>query len=163
LSTGLQHKEMLYSSCHQSRRMQLKHAVAGPPVSPIVLKTPHMPLTCYRQPPTQRNNPRIPAAADLLGQDNLLVVKDPARHAQLRALLAPAFAADAIKAYLPAIEALVARHLGDWQAAGSEGVKAHPRLKMLTFDFIMEVRVHIQASLYVCLYVLLGALPTDYS
>lgn len=90
----------------------------------------------------------------MLGQDNLLVVKDAARHAQLRALLAPAFAADAIKAYLPAIEALVARHLGDWQAAGPEGVKAYSRLKMLTFDFIMQVRVHA----CVCMYCLLSYL-----
>lgn len=83
-----------------------------------------------------------PSAATLLGRDNLLVVKDPERHARLRALLQPAFNADAIKAYLPAIEALVARHLGDWQAAGPEGIKAYPSLKMLTFDFILQVRWH---------------------
>jgi cytochrome P450 len=77
--------------------------------------------------------------ATLLGKENLLVVKDPERHARLRALLQPAFSADAIKAYLPDIEALVARHLADWQAAGSEGIKAYPCLKMLTFDFILQV------------------------
>ena len=66
-------------------------------------------------------------------------MKDPLRHATLRALLQPAFSAEAIKTYLPAIQALVARHLGDWQAAGPEGVKAYPCLKMLTFDFIMQV------------------------
>lgn len=81
----------------------------------------------------------MPPTATLLGKDNLLVVKDPVRHAKLRALLQPAFSADAIKTYLPAIEALVARHLGDWQAAGPEGIKAYPRLKMLTFDFILQV------------------------
>jgi cytochrome P450 len=81
------------------------------------------------------------AFSTLLGKDNLLVVKDSLRHATLRALLQPAFSAEAIRTYLPAIQALVARHLGDWQAAGSEGVKAYPCLKMLTFDFILQVRI----------------------
>jgi hypothetical protein len=31
------------------------------------------------------------------------------------------------------------RHLQDWQAAGPEGVKAYQSLKMLTFDFILQV------------------------
>jgi cytochrome P450 len=48
-------------------------------------------------------------AATLLGKDNLLVVKDSARHLKLRTLLQPAFSADAIRTFLPAIEALVAR------------------------------------------------------
>lgn len=78
-------------------------------------------------------------AAQLLGFDNLLVVKDSQRHAKLRALLQPAFSGDAIKTYLPAIDVLVARHLADWHAAGQDGVKAYPRLKMLTFDFILQV------------------------
>jgi len=77
--------------------------------------------------------------ATLLGRDNLLVVKDPVRHAKLRALLQPAFSAEAIKSYLPAIQALVARHLDDWCTAGPDGIKAYPCLKMLTFDFILQV------------------------
>jgi hypothetical protein len=40
----------------------------------------------------------------LLGEDSLLVVKDPQRHAYLRALLQPAFGPDAIASYLPDIE-----------------------------------------------------------
>lgn len=44
------------------------------------------------------------AAGTLLGEDSLLVVKDPARHAYLRALLQPAFGPDAIASYLPDIE-----------------------------------------------------------
>jgi cytochrome P450 len=43
-------------------------------------------------------------AVTLLGEDSLLVVKDPQRHAYLRALLQPAFGPDAIASYLPAIE-----------------------------------------------------------
>jgi cytochrome P450 len=43
-------------------------------------------------------------AGTLLGEDSLLVVKDPQRHAYLRALLQPAFGPDAIASYLPAIE-----------------------------------------------------------
>lgn len=92
------------------------------------------------QPPPPAQSFTHAPAATLLGKDNLLVVKDPLRHATLRALLQPAFSAEAIKTYLPEIQALVARHLGDWQAAGPEGVKAYPCLKMLTFHFILQVR-----------------------
>lgn len=92
--------------------------------------------------PHQTNkHTHAPTSADLLGKNCLLVVKNPARHTYLRTLVQPAFSADAIKAYLPAIEALVARHLSDWEAAGSSGVKAYPSLKMLTFDFILQVRL----------------------
>jgi cytochrome P450 len=40
-------------------------------------------------------------AGTLLGEDSLLVVRDPERHRRLRALLQPAFSADAIATYLP--------------------------------------------------------------
>ncbi|WIA16755.1 hypothetical protein OEZ85_013407 [Tetradesmus obliquus] len=79
------------------------------------------------------------AFGTLLGEDSLLVVKDPARHAYLRALLQPAFGPDAIASYLPDIEALVSRHLASWQASGQAGVKAYGALKMLTFDFILQI------------------------
>eukprot|EP00775_Hariotina_reticulata_P007859 gene7859-8055_t len=79
------------------------------------------------------------AFATLLGEDSLLVVKDPERHKQLRTLLQPAFSSDAIATYLPDIQTLVSRYLGRWQAAGETGVKAHQEMKKLTFEFIMQV------------------------
>lgn len=119
--------------CHDplvSKRRAEPHTFCAPPSS------------CFSTPPPAPtlHTPVHAPPATLLGKDNLLVVKDPLRHATLRALLQPAFSAEAIKTYLPAIQALVARHLGDWQVAGPEGVKAYPCLKMLTFDFILQVR-----------------------
>lgn len=75
----------------------------------------------------------------LLGEDNLLCIKDPERHKKLRVLLQPAFAADAVATYLPDIQALITRHLCDMEAAGPAGMQAHHALKVLTFDFIMQV------------------------
>lgn len=67
------------------------------------------------------------------------MVEDHARHAYLRTLLNPAFNAASIASYMPAIEALVARHLASWEAAGQGGVLAYKALKKLTFEFIVEV------------------------
>jgi hypothetical protein len=111
--------------------------------------------TCRRaatplsRPPLSPLPPRPPAArvhtppALLLGADNLLVIKDPVRHAKLRALLAPAFAGDAVAGYLPAVQALASRHLAGWAGAGGAGVQGYPRLKTLTFDFILQVRARV--------------------
>jgi hypothetical protein len=55
--------------------------------------------------------PACVAAGTLLGEDSLLVVKDPARHAYLRALLQPAFGPDAVASYLPDIEVRPTSHM----------------------------------------------------
>jgi hypothetical protein len=39
------------------------------------------------------------------------------------------------------LQALVSRHLQSWQASGQGGVKAYGALKLLTFDFILQVRL----------------------
>eukprot|EP00878_Enallax_costatus_P006453 GHUV01006765.1.p1 GENE.GHUV01006765.1~~GHUV01006765.1.p1 ORF type:complete len:278 (+),score=70.74 GHUV01006765.1:164-997(+) len=85
------------------------------------------------------NNIAIKGFATLLGEDSLLIVADPNRHKYLRTLLQPAFSADSIATYLQDIQSLIERHVAGWEAAGPTGVKAYDCLKMLTFDFILQV------------------------
>jgi hypothetical protein len=73
-----------------------------------------------------------------MGEDSLLVVSGP-RHKYLRALLAPAFNPDAVAGYTPQIVQLAQRHLQDWAAAGEDGVQGLDALKLLTFEFIVQV------------------------
>ena len=75
-----------------------------------------------------------------MGEDSLLVVSGP-KHKYLRGLLAPAFSPESVASYTPQIVQLVERHLADWAAAGDEGVKALDALKLLTFEFIVQVSV----------------------
>lgn len=116
--------------------MQLQLLRCLPPCSHLILFI-CLPLLLWCHPPIICHHGR---AATLLGDDCLLVVKNPKRHAYLRTLLAPAFSADAISSYLPDIQVLVGRHLASWEDAGQAGIKAHKALKLLTFDFIMQVR-----------------------
>lgn len=74
-----------------------------------------------------------------MGSDSLLQATDP-RHKYLRGLLAPAFSPEAVGSYVPAIVSLMQRHVQEWAAAGDEGVKGLDSFKLLTFDFIVEVR-----------------------
>jgi hypothetical protein len=48
-------------------------------------------------------------------------------------------AAANIMLYCLLLQSLVSRHLASWQQSGQEGVKAYGALKMLTFDFILQV------------------------
>lgn len=52
-----------------------------------------------------------------MGEKSLVLVQEP-HHKYLRALLQPAFSKEAVYSYLPAIQALVNRHLASWEAAG---------------------------------------------
>jgi cytochrome P450 len=47
-----------------------------------------------------------------MGEHSLVLVQEP-RHKYLRGLLQPAFSGSAIAGYLPAIQALVTRHLAE--------------------------------------------------
>jgi len=91
------------------------------------------------------------AAVALMGEHSLVLVQEP-RHKYLRGLLQPAFSGSAISGYLPAIQALVGRHLAEWEAAGEAGVQGYDGLKLLTYEFIISVRV-------VCLQFTCGLLP----
>lgn len=73
-----------------------------------------------------------------MGEDSLLVVSGP-QHKYLRGLLAPAFSPEAVSRYTPQIAQLVTRHLADWAAAGPQGVRGMEAIKLLTFEFIVEV------------------------
>jgi len=74
-----------------------------------------------------------------MGENSLLVVSGP-QHKYLRGLLAPAFSPEAVSRYTPQIAQLVTRHLADWAAAGPQGVRGMDAIKLLTFEFIVEVR-----------------------
>lgn len=56
-------------------------------------------------------------AVTLMGEKSLVLVQEP-HHKYLRALLQPAFSKEAVHSYLPAIEALVLRHLTSWEDKG---------------------------------------------
>lgn len=75
----------------------------------------------------------------LLGKDSLIQVADP-QHRYLRGLLSPAFTPEAVAGYLPQIVDLMQRHLKEWADAGEEGVKGLDSFKLLTFEFIVQVR-----------------------
>jgi cytochrome P450 len=75
-----------------------------------------------------------------MGEESLLV-KSGAEHKYLRALLAPAFSPEAVAGYVPQVVSLVEHHLAAWAAAGGEGVKGLDALKLLTFSFIVQVRL----------------------
>ena len=68
----------------------------------------------------------------------MLVLSGP-HPKHLRALLAPAFSPEAVAAATPQIVELVGRHVQEWAAAGSEGVVGLEALKLLTFEFIVQV------------------------
>ncbi|WIA32262.1 hypothetical protein OEZ86_003108 [Tetradesmus obliquus] len=74
----------------------------------------------------------------LMGEHSLVLVQEP-RHKYLRGLLQPAFSGSAISGYLPAIQALVGRHLAEWEAAGEAGVQGYDGLKLLTYEFIISI------------------------
>jgi cytochrome P450 len=74
-----------------------------------------------------------------LGKDSLIQVADP-QHRYLRGLLTPAFTPEAVASYLPQIVELMQRHLQEWADAGEEGVKGSDSFKLLTFEFIVQVR-----------------------
>eukprot|EP00879_Flechtneria_rotunda_P007705 GHRR01008078.1.p1 GENE.GHRR01008078.1~~GHRR01008078.1.p1 ORF type:complete len:426 (+),score=141.85 GHRR01008078.1:697-1974(+) len=93
----------------------------------------------------------------LMGDQSLINVHNPV-HKHLRALLMPAFQPEAVASYLPQIQALVKHHMDEWVAAGAEGVKAYPKLKLLTFDFIIQITLGREYSREEIL-----ALSADYS
>lgn len=57
------------------------------------------------------------SAVTLMGDRSLVLVQEP-HHKYLRGLLQPAFSKEAVYSYLPAIQALVDRHLAAWQEKG---------------------------------------------
>jgi cytochrome P450 len=77
-----------------------------------------------------------------MGKDSLIQAADP-QHKYLRQLLGPAFSPEATARYLPEITALMQRHLQEWADAGEAGVKGLDSLKLLTFEFIVQVGVGI--------------------
>lgn len=73
----------------------------------------------------------------LMGRHNLLTLQEPA-HKHLRALLQPAFTAEAVGVQMPRIVAVMDKYLQRW--ADAEGtVSADKEFKLMTFDFIVQI------------------------
>ncbi len=127
------------------RRWALRHAKCGGRVAPL-LQLVFLPVAetiqCMQQPHTDPSPSLFRRAhtVSLLGRTASANVSG-AEHKRLRALMQPAFSAEAVARAIPMIQGIAQRHLADWahESTAKGVVKGQKAVALHAFEVILQV------------------------